>query len=341
MLLVAVEMIDRWVAESTVPGAAAAAIGPGGVLESRFAGVAQSDSLFALASLTKPLLAAACMVAMEEGAIELDAPVAAHLDAYRQPGRTGITARHLLSHASGLPESGPPGVAALDVEPVALPGSRRIYSNEGYAVLGELLAVATGVAYGRYVHEAVFLPLGMDAHLGLPESEYERALEVREPGLSRPGVALFNSRQWRQRGTAAGGAFATLDAYARFATMLLHRGRPLLAPETFEEMAAVQFPGIGGGIESFQTWRVADWSLGCDVRDHKRPHWTGSQASPTTLSHFGASGTLFMADYEAGVGLVALANRGTYSGWPMRPGHWQDLCDALYERGSVSSHANL
>jgi hypothetical protein len=39
-----------------------------------------------------------------------------------------------------------------------------------------------------------------------------------------------------------------------------------------------------------------------------------------------------MADYEAGVGLVALANRGTYSGWPMRPGHWQDLCDSLYKR---------
>jgi CubicO group peptidase (beta-lactamase class C family) len=334
-------MIDRWVAESTVAGAAAAAIGPAGIRESRCAGVARPDSLFALASLTKPLVAAACMVAAEEGAIDLDAPVADHLAAYRRPDRARITARHLLSHASGLPESGPPGVASLDVEPVAPPGSRRIYSNEGYSVLGELLAVATGVPYGRYVHEAVFLPLGMDAHLGLPESEYGRALEVRQPGLSRPGVALFNSRQWRQRGTAAGGAFATLDGYSRFAAMLLRRGAPLLAPETFEEMAAVQFPGIGGGIESFQTWDVADWSLGCDVRDHKQPHWTGSRASPSTLSHFGASGTLFMADHEAGVGLVALANRGTYSGWPMRPGHWQDLCDALYERGSVSSHANL
>jgi CubicO group peptidase (beta-lactamase class C family) len=341
MLLVAVEMIDRWVAESTVPGAAATTIGPAGVLESRFAGVARPDSLFALASLTKPLVAAACMVAAEEGAIDLDAPVAEHLGAYRQPGRSAITARHLLSHASGLPESGPPGVASLEVEPVAPPGTRRIYSNEGYAVLGELLAVATGVPYGRYVHEAVFVPLAMDAHLGLPESEYGRALEVREPGLSRPGIALFNSRQWRQWGTAAGGAFATLDGYSRFAVMLLRRGHPLLAPETFEEMAAVQFPGIGGGIESFQTWELADWSLGCDVRDHKQPHWTGSHASPSTLSHFGASGTLFMADYDAGVGLVALANRGTYSGWPMRPGHWQDLCDALYERGSVSSHANL
>jgi CubicO group peptidase (beta-lactamase class C family) len=325
-------MIERWVAEATVPGAAAAALDSTGLRESRYAGVARPDSLFALASLTKPLVAAACMVAAEEGAVDLDAPVADHLEAYRQPGRAGITARHLLSHASGLPETGPPGVASLDVEPVAPPGTRRIYSNEGYAVLGELLSAATGMPFGRYVHESVFAPLGMDAHLGLPESEYGRALDVREPGLSRPGVALFNSRQWRQRGTAAGGAFATLEAYAQFVAMLLRRGNPLLAPETFDEMAAVQFPGIAGGIESFQTWEVADWSLGCDVRDHKRPHWTGGRAAPSTLSHFGASGTLFMADYEAGVGLVALANRGTYSGWPMRPGHWQDLCDSLYER---------
>ena len=341
MLCVALEMIERWVAESTVPGVAAAAIDPEGIRDSRYAGVARPDSLFALASLTKPLVAAACMVAAEEGAIDLDAPVADHLAPYRQPGRADLTARHLLSHASGLPESAPPDTDSLDVEPVAPPATRRIYSNEGYAVLGELLTTATGIPHGRYVQESVFEPLAMDAHLGLPESEYGRALEVREPGLSRPGVALFNSRQWRRRGTAAGGAFATLEAYARFATMLVRRGAPLLARETFEEMAAVQFPGIAGGIESFQTWDVADWSLGCDVRDHKQPHWTGSRTSPSTLSHFGASGTVFMSDYEAGVGLVALANRGTYSGWPMRSGHWQDLCDSLYERDSVSPQANL
>jgi CubicO group peptidase (beta-lactamase class C family) len=341
MLFVALEMIERWVAESTVPGAAAAAIEPGGIRETRYAGVARPDSLFALASLTKPLVAAACMVAAEEGAIDLDAPVADHLAGYRQSGRAAITARHLLSHASGLPESGPPGIDPLAVEPVAPPATRRIYSNEGYAVLGELLTTATGIPHGRYVHESVFEPLAMDAHLGLPESEYGRALEVREPGLWRPGLALFNSRQWRRRGTAAGGAFATLEAYARFASMLLRRGEPLLAPETFEEMAAVQFSGIPGGIESFQTWTVADWSLGFDVRDHKQPHWLGSRPSPSTLSHFGASGTVFMADHEARVGFVALANRGTYSGWPMRSGHWQDLCDSLYETDSVGPLANL
>ena len=309
--------------------AAAAVVGPLGIRETRSAGAAGPASLFALASLTKPVVAMAVMVAAEEGSIDLDAPVAEHLAAYRTPAKRAITPRHLLSHASGLPEVGPTGVPALDVEPVCPPATRRIYSNEGYAVLGALLAETTGIGHADYVHGAVFAPLGMDAFLGLPESESGRALDVREPGLWRAGTPLFNSRAWRQRATAAGGAFATCAAYAAFVQVLLQRGAPLIAAETFDEFARVQFPGLPGGIESFVTWERADWGLGCDIRDGKEPHWTGTRTSAATLSHFGASGTLMWADLDAGVGLVCLANRGTYSGWMMRQGRWGDLSDRV------------
>jgi CubicO group peptidase (beta-lactamase class C family) len=196
-------------------------------------------------------------------------------------------------------------------------------------VLGTLLAKTTGIGHADYVHGAVFAPLGMDAFLGLPESESDRALQVREPGLWRAGKPLFNSRAWRQRATAAGGAFATCAAYAAFVRVLLQRGAPLIAAETFDEFARVQFPGLPGGIESFVTWERADWGLGCDIRDGKEPHWTGTRTSAATLSHFGASGTLMWADLDAGMGLVCLANRGTYSGWMMRPGRWGDLSDRV------------
>ncbi len=322
-------MIDTWVDEGDVSAAAAAVVGPLGVRETRSAGTAGPASLFALASLTKPVVAMAVMVAAEEGSIDLDAPVAEHLAAYRTPGKRAITPRHLLSHASGLPEVGPTGVPAPDVEPVCPPATRRIYSNEGYAVLGTLLAETTGIGHADYVHGAVFAPLGMDAFLGLPESESGRALDVREPGLWRAGTPLFNSRAWRQRATAAGGAFATCAAYAAFVQVLLQRGAPLIAAETFDEFARVQYPGLPGGIESFVTWERADWGLGCDIRDGKEPHWTGTRTSAATLSHFGASGTLMWADLDAGVGLVCLANRGTYSGWMMRPGRWGDLSDRV------------
>ena len=323
------ELIDTWVSDGDVSAVAAAVVGRGGIREERLAGAARPDSLFALASLTKPLVALAVMVAAEEGSVDLDAPAAEHLPAYRTPAKAAITPRHLLAHASGLPESGPRGVASLDVEPVHPPATRRVYSNEGYAVLGALLAAATGIGHADYVHQAVFGPLGMDAFLGLPEAESHRALDVREPGLWREGTPLFNSRAWRARASAAGGAFATSTAYARVVQLLLDRGAPLLAPETFDEFARVQYPGLAGGIESFMTWDLADWGLGCDIRDAKRPHWSGTRTSPATLSHFGASGTLMWADPEARAGLVCLANRGTYSGWMMRPGRWPDLSDRV------------
>ena len=323
------EMIDTWVGDGGVPAVSAAVVGPAGIVEERHAGAGGADRLYALASLTKPAVAAGCVVAAEEGSLDLDAPVAEHLPAYDTASKRAITARHLLAHASGLPESDRSGLPSVEVEPVEPLATRRIYSNEGYAVLGELLHAATGIPHARYVHEAVFEPLGMDAVIGLPESEDDRALEVREPGLAAPGVALFNSRRWRSRGTAAGGGFATLGAYARFVQMLLDGGRPLLAGDSFRDMAAVQYPGLAGGIGTFLTWPVADWSLGCDVRDSKTPHWAGARVSPSTLSHFGASGTMFFADVEAGIGLVCLANRGTYSGWSMGPGRWPDLCDRV------------
>jgi CubicO group peptidase (beta-lactamase class C family) len=325
----ALELIDQWVAAGDAPGVAAAVVGPEGVREMRIAGAAGTESLFALASLTKPVVALAVMVAAEEGALDIDAAVAEHLPAYRTERKRAITARHLLAHASGLPEVGPSGVPALDVEPVHRPATRRVYSNEGYAVLGALLAAATGMGHAEYVRGAVVEPLAMDAYLGLPEAEDGRALDVREPGLWRSGLPLFNARAWRERATAAGGMFATCAGYARFVQLLLREGAPLVAPETFAEMAQVQYPGLAGGIESFVTWERADWGLGLEIRDAKPRHWSGAHTSPRTLSHFGASGTLMWADPAAGVGLVCLANRGTYSGWMMRPERWPDLSDRV------------
>jgi CubicO group peptidase (beta-lactamase class C family) len=327
-------MVDTWVEEAGVPAVAAAVVGPEGVRHARLAGEARPGHLFALASLTKPIVALAVLVAAEEGALELDEPVGRHLAAYASGPRAAVTARHLLSHASGLPESGPAGAPALEVELARPPATRRVYSNVGYAVLGELIAAATGTPHPDYVRRAVFEPLGMDAYLGLPEHEDARALRVREPGMWRPGVQLFNSTEWRRRATAAGGAFSTLDAYARIVQVLLSGGAPLIAPATAADMARAQFPGLPGGIESFQTWEVADWGLGCDIRDGKSPHWLPAACSPATLSHLGAAGTLMWADPVARVGLVCLANRGTYSGWMMQPGGWIDLSDAVLEAAS-------
>ena len=189
---------------------------------------------------------------------------------------------------------------------------------------------ATGFDHASYVREAVFEPLGMDAFLALPEIESGRALDVREPGLAGSGAALFNSAQWRQRATAAGGAFATVDAYARFVRMLLCKRRAAdgrrdvcrddrgCLPRDYPEGSSRSRPG---------TMRTGRLAARCVVTSTRTGRARARRR--VSLSHFGASGTLFFADPVAGVGLVCLANRSTYSGWIMRPGAWPDLCDAV------------
>lgn len=323
--------IDEWVTGGRADAVAAAVVGPGGtILERRLAGGARDGSLFALASLTKPAVALAALVAVEEGALELDAPVAEHLPAFGDAARAQITLRHLLAHAAGLPES-VRGTAPIDVQPVEPPGRVRIYSNEGFHVVGLLLAESTGMSHQEYVTEAVLRPLGLDAHLPLPPRLADRALVVRDPGLSSPGVPLFNAPEWRSRGNAAGGMFATLDAVAGLAGLLLDGCAPLLSAETGAELAAVQFAGIPGGLLSFPKLHCPDWGLGLNVRGTGGPHWAGAAVSPATLSHFGASGTLIWADPVRRVGLACLAARGTYSGWMLQPGGWPDLSAAVIE----------
>ncbi|MFQ6326102.1 serine hydrolase domain-containing protein [Nocardia sp. CWNU-33] len=103
------------------------------------------ERVFPLASVTKPLVAYAVLVAVEEGAIELDQPA----------GPPGSTVRHLLAHTSGF---------AFDTTDVlAAPGTRRIYSSVGFEVLAAFVAEQTGIGFPEYLHDAVFEPLGMTA----------------------------------------------------------------------------------------------------------------------------------------------------------------------------------
>lgn len=104
------------------------------------------EQSFALASVTKVLVAMACWVAVEEETLALDQPA----------GPTGSTVAHLLAHASGLAPDGPATVAA----PV---GQRRIYSNAGFELLGDTLAASAGIDTTTYLREAIVEPLGLRA----------------------------------------------------------------------------------------------------------------------------------------------------------------------------------
>lgn len=155
----ALELLDDW----PVATVAAAVVGPAGRGERSDGRVAvlathgDTTRLFRLASVTKPLVARAAQVAVEEGAFELDTPA----------GPPGSTVRHLLAHASG--------VAMQSGELLAAPGTRRIYSNHGFTLLAKALEAATDISVQTYLSEAVFEPLGMTASTlagGAPAAGY-------------------------------------------------------------------------------------------------------------------------------------------------------------------------
>ncbi|WP_394289336.1 serine hydrolase domain-containing protein [Microbacterium sp.] len=215
------------------------------------------DRAYRLASVTKPLSAYALLLAVEEGALSLDQPA----------GPEGATVAHLLAHTAGYDFS--------TREVRAEPGARRLYSNAGFEVLGELLEAETGIAFADYAREAVFTPLGMT------------------------GTGIGDS-------PAAGGTSTAADL-ARF-TAELQQPR-LLHTDTLARATSVAFPGLRGVLPGFGTQSPNDWGLGFEIRGQKSPHWTGGTNSPRTFGHFGQAGSFLWVDPDLGAAVVALTDR--------------------------------
>ncbi|SON62130.1 Penicillin-binding protein 4* [Mycobacterium simulans] len=266
--LAALDPLADW----PVANAAAAVVGPAGVLATH----GDTARVFVLASVTKPLVARAAQIAVEEGVVDLDTPA----------GPPGSTVRHLLAHTSGL--------AMHSNQTLARPGTRRMYSNFGFAVLAESVQRESGIEFGRYFAEAVCEPLGM-------------ATTQLDGGAAAAGF----------------GATSTIADLAAFAGDLL---RPsTVSAQMHAEATAVQFPGLDGVLPGYGVQRPNDWGLGFEIRDSKSPHWTGARNSARTYGHFGQSGGFIWADPEADLALVVLTDRD-FGDWAL------DLWPALSDR---------
>ncbi|MFD4141647.1 MULTISPECIES: serine hydrolase domain-containing protein [unclassified Streptomyces] len=260
-------MIENW----PVPTAAAAVVRADGTVAGSYG---PTGRRFPLASVTKPLAAYAALVAYEEGAIELDEPA----------GPEGATVRHLLAHTSGL---------AFDEHRVmAAPGTRRLYSNAGFEVLGDHIAKATEIPFADYLHQAVLEPLGMT------------------------GTTLD--------GSPAKDGVSTVDDLVRFAAEV--QAPRLLDARTVLDAMSVVHPGLSGILPGYGHQKPNDWGLGFEIRDSKSPHWTGASSSPRTFGHFGQSGTFLWIDPDARAACVALADRA-FGPWAIDA--WPRFTDAV------------
>jgi CubicO group peptidase (beta-lactamase class C family) len=289
------DLVASWPVRAAAAGVLSGArAGLGGPTEEFRPGVSlvgaagDADRPYRWASVTKLCTALAVLVAVEEGTVALSDPA----------GPVGATVAHLLAHASGL--------APDRREAIAPPATRRIYSNAGYEVLGDLLTERAAMPYRRYVEEAVFGPLGMEgARLG--------------PSAS-----------------PAHGAHGTLSDLLALGAELLEPH--VVARQTLALATTVAFPGLSGVLPGFGQQDPNDWGLGFEVRDAKRPHWTGSRNGPATFGHFGRSGSFLWVDPDARVACGALCDRD-FGPWAAQA--WPPFSDAVLETVDARAEGSL
>jgi uncharacterized protein YbbC (DUF1343 family)/CubicO group peptidase (beta-lactamase class C family) len=271
------------------------------------------DTIFDLASLTKPLgTTLAVMSLVERGAIKLDAPLGRYLKEFRDKQFDEITIRRLLTHSAGLaayPANGvvaagfPSAASAIAKMPLDYPpGSGFQYSDTGFILLGEVVRRVSGSSLDRYLERTVFRPLGLADTSFQPKAS---ALPRVAPTEFVNGVLLrgeVHDRRARLLGGVAGhaGVFSTSADLARIVRMLLNRGtldgHRILEPATVKEM----------------------WALGPDSRTGRALGWDVSSSFSKTMSpffpegsvgHLGFTGTAIWVDPATRSYLIVLSNR--------------------------------
>lgn len=269
------------------------------------------DTVFDLASLTKPIVTAtAVMQLVERGKLGLDDPVARYLPEFGRNGKEAITVRHLLTHFSGLrpdldlaePWTGRDEALrrAFEEKPVNPPGEKFAYSDINFIVVGALVERVTGVPLDQYAETNIIRPLGMTHSQFLPPAEWKSRIaptELDERGEMLRGVV--HDPTARRMGGVAGhaGLFGTADDVARFAQALLEGGRGILKPETVALMTSPQQPP-GAKVKR---------GLGWDIDSpHSSPR--GDHFPVGSFGHTGFTGTSLWIDPKSQTYIVLLTN---------------------------------
>jgi CubicO group peptidase (beta-lactamase class C family) len=290
------------------------------------------DSIFWIASMSKPITAIAVLMLMEEGKLSLDDPIAKYVAELARlktaDGKTPrITLRHLLTHTSGMGEATDEEtkaartlsdlIPAFASKPLAFePGSKWQYSQSGILTLGRIIEIVSGFPFEVFLRKRIFDPLGMkDTTFYLSEAQMPRwVIPARREGeqLVPAEIALLYGHPptWRGHYPASnGGLFSTAPDYTRLAQMLLNGGvldgRRYLTAESVRMMSTVQ---TGDLVTGFTPGN--GWGLGvCIVR---QPQGVTAMLSPGTFGHGGGYGTQFWIDTKRGVALIMMIQRSNF-----------------------------
>ena len=274
-----------------------------------------ADTVFDMASLTKPLATAtSVMILIEEGKLRLADRVAKLLPAFASGGgaRDQVTVEELLTHRAGLAPDDPMalyvGTPAEIFErkyrqPLAqAPGARFVYSDAGFEVLGEIVRKLSGLPLDEFARQRIYVPLGMTETEFRPGGKGRIPLSRIAPterinGEVRRG-AVHDPRAYALGGVAGhAGLFSTADDVARFAAAMLKGGAPVLSPAGVAAMTRPRSYGDGDLR-----------ALGWDVETHYASN-RGDLFPPGSYGHTGWTGTSLWIDPATRTFVIILSNR--------------------------------
>lgn len=289
----------------------------------------KADSIFLLASITKPVTAVALMRLVDRGLVSLDDPVQHYISEFAGGERPKIRVRHILSHISGLPSMPPENtelrranaplskfVERTVVAPLIFsPGTEYRYQSVGLLLSGEIVERLTGKSLRDYLEEEVFHPLGMShSALGMGDFDLKKTVWVKEsPNADRADLKSFgaNSAYWRDQGHPWGGMHSSATDIAVLLRMMLnggsYSGRKILSSAAATAMTRDHNRGVDGA-----------YGLGWALAHSPGPARFGELVSDATFGHTGATGTVAWADPERDLICVILTNHKVRSGELLR-----------------------
>ena len=318
------------------------------------------DSGFWVASMTKPVTAAAILMLQDEGKLNVADLISKHIPEFArlktpsgQPAN--LTIAQALTHTSGLGEAAEAGArnahTLAELIPLFLaapmqyePGTKWRYTQSGINVAARIVEIVSGQSFDTFLQERIFNPLGMKDTTFYPADKPSTRLVIgytknKTTGTLEPArpPGGFGTRSRPPMGN--GGLFSTGPDYARFCQMLLGggllEGKRYLSPAAMKLLTTVQTGDLPCGF--FQSEGPGDrganygWGIGtCILRT---PHeGVAAMLSPGTYGHGGAWGTQAWIDPVRGVAYVLMVQRtnfGNADGSDLRRAFQQTAAEAL------------
>ena len=338
--------MDEMIAKNEVAGAVTVVVSKDKTLHLETHGYADvaskkpmaPDTLFWIASMTKPVTATAVLMLQDDGKLKVSDPVANYIPEFANlktpSGKpANLTITQILTHTSGLGEAS--GEAArnaktlADLVPIWMaapmqfePGAKWSYCQSGINAAGRIVEVVSGMSFDAFLQKRLFDPLGMKDTTFYPTDAQRKKLVTayakKDSGLEVvPPRPEFGPRDRPPQGN--GGLYSTASDYAKFCQMLLgggeFKGKQFLTPAAMNFLSLSQTGDLPTGFfqnaASGSRGKNYGWGLGTCVL--KSPHeGVAGVLSPGTFGHGGAWGTQAWVDPVKGVAYVMMVQRSNF-----------------------------